>query len=141
MLSVGPTFDFFQKRFGEDANGIVMMGHWSPHQAAWPRAKPFYDAYVARFHERPEYFDSALAYMSAEITQQAVAKAGLDHDKLRQEISTDTFETIDGPVAFNGVENAKTPTMVMQLQKGEAQIVWPTSMATAPFEPKEAWTR
>jgi branched-chain amino acid transport system substrate-binding protein len=141
MLTVGPTFDFFEKRFGPDANGIVMMGHWSPHQAAWPKAKPFFDAYVARFHERPEYFDSALAYMSAEITGEAVAKAGLDHDKLRQEISTDTFDTIDGPVSFKGVENVTTPTMVMQLQDGEAQIVWPPAMATAAYAPKAAWTK
>ena len=141
MLSVGPTFDFFIKRFGENANGLVMMGHWSPHQAAWPKAKPFFDAYVAQFHERPEYFDSALAYMSCEITEQAVARAGLDHDKLREDISTHSFDTIDGPVAFKGVENVRTPTMLMQLQGGEAQIIWPPDMATAPFMPKPAWSR
>ena len=141
MLSVGPTFDFFIKRFGENANGLVMMGHWSPHQAAWPKAKPFFDAYVAQFHERPEYFDSALAYMSCEITEQAVARAGLDHDKLREDISTHSFDTIDGPVAFKGVENVRTPTMLMQLQGGEAQIIWPPEMATAPFMPKPAWSR
>ena len=140
MLSVGPTFDFFIKRFGENANGLVMMGHWSPHQAAWPKAKPFFDAYVAQFHERPEYFDSALAYMSCEITEQAVARAGLDHDKLREDISTHSFDTIDGPVAFKGVENVRTPTMLMQLQGGEAQIIWPPDMATAPFMPKPAWS-
>jgi branched-chain amino acid transport system substrate-binding protein len=141
MLSVGPTFDFFQKRFGEDADGIVMMGHWSPHQKAWPKAKPFYDAYVAQFKEKPEYFDTALAYMSAEITEQAVAKAGLDHDKLRQEIATATFDTIDGKVKFQGVENIITPTMLMQLQKGEAQIVWPPEMATAQFVAKGPWSK
>jgi branched-chain amino acid transport system substrate-binding protein len=139
MLSVGPTYSFFQKRFGANANGIVMMGHWSPHQTAWPKAKPFFDAYVAKFHERPEYFDSALAYMSAEITTQAVARVGLDHDKLRQDISTQTFDTINGPVRFEGVENITTPTMLMQLQDGEAQIVWPKPVASAPFKPKGAW--
>ena len=141
MLSVGPTFDFFQKRFGDDANGIVMMGHWSPHQAAWPKAKPFFDAYVAKFKERPEYFDSALAYMSAEITEQAVARVGLDRDKLRQEISTGTFDTINGQVKFRGVENVITPTMLMQLQDGEGQIIWPKDVASAPFKPKGAWAR
>lgn len=141
MLSVGPTFAFFQKRFGANADGIVMMGHWSPHQAAWPKAKPFFDAYVAKFKERPEYFDSTLAYMSAEITEQAVNAVGLDHDKLRKEISTATFDTINGPVKFKGVENVTTPTMLMQLQGGEAQIVWPKEVATAPFAPKGAWTK
>jgi branched-chain amino acid transport system substrate-binding protein len=141
MLSVGPTFAFFQKRFGDNASGIVMMGHWSPHQTAWPKAKPFFDAYFAKYNERPEYFDSALAYMSAEITEQAVAHVGLDHDKLRQEIGTATFDTINGPVKFKGVENVTTPTMLMQLQGSEAQIIWPKETASAPFKPKGAWTR
>ncbi|HEX3503133.1 MAG TPA: amino acid ABC transporter substrate-binding protein [Xanthobacteraceae bacterium] len=139
MLSVGPTYAFFQNRFGANANGIVMMGQWSPHQKDWPKAKPFFDAYVAKFHERPEYFDSALAYMSAEITAQAVGRAGLDHDKLRQDISIQTFDTINGPVRFQGVENVTTPTMLMQIQDGEAQIVWPKETASAPFKPKGAW--
>ena len=140
MLSVGPTFDFFIKRFGSNADGLVMMGHWSPHESRWPRAMPFFEAYVAAFHERPEYFDSALAYMSCEITEQAVNRAGLDRAKIREDISTHTFETIDGPVAFKGVENVLTPTMLMQLQGGEAQIVWPLDLATAKFMPKPGWT-
>jgi branched-chain amino acid transport system substrate-binding protein len=139
MLSVGPTFAFFQKRFGANANGIATMGQWSPHETDWPKAKPFFDAYVAKFHERPEYFDSALAYMSAEITAQAVGRVGLDHDKLREDFATQTFDTINGPVRFQGIENVTTPTMLMQIQDGEAQIVWPKQTATASFKPKGAW--
>ena len=41
---------------------------------------------------------------------QAVASAGLDHDALRAAIASGTFETINGPVRFDGVENAITPT-------------------------------
>lgn len=141
MLSVGPTFAFFIKRFGANADGVVMMGHWSPHEKQWPKAKPFFDAYVAKYHTTPEYFNSALAYMSCEITQQTVEAVGLDHAKMREYISTHTFDTIDGPVAFKGVENVKTPTMLMQLQKGEAQIIWPPDVATASFIPKPGWTK
>ena len=101
--------------------------------------KPFFDAYVAKFNTRPDYLDSALAYMSVEILEQAVAKAGLDKEALRQVIASTTFDTINGPVRFDGVENATTPTMFLQLQAGEAQIIWPPDQATAEYIPKPAW--
>ena len=117
------------------------MGHWSPFQAKWPKARPFYDAYMKKFSEPPDYLDSSLAWMSIEILEQAVKTAGLDKAKIREAISTQTFDTINGPVKFKGVENVITPTMFLQFQKGEAQIVWPPSEATARFEPKPAWTK
>jgi branched-chain amino acid transport system substrate-binding protein len=139
LVLIGPTIDFFAQMFGPAADGIVTVGHWSPHQKAWPRAKPFFDAYVAKFNTRPDYLDSALAYMSVEILEQAVAKAGLDKEALRQVIASTTFDTINGPVRFDGVENATTPTMFLQLQAGEAQIIWPPDQATAEYIPKPAW--
>ena len=139
LVLIGPTIDFFGQMFGPAADGLVTVGHWSPHQKAWPRAKPFFDAYVAKFNTRPDYLDSALAYMSVEILEQAVAKAGLDKEALRQTIASTTFDTINGPVRFDGVQNATTPTMFLQIQAGEAQIIWPPDQATANVIPKPAW--
>ena len=141
MVLVGPTMDFFGKIFGPAADGIVTVGHWSPHQKNWQRARPFFDAYEARFKERPDYLDSALAYMSCEILEQAVAKAGLDRAKLRDAIASQTFETINGPIKFKGVENASTPTALLQLQKGEAHLVWPAEIATSGFAKKDGWPK
>jgi len=139
FVLVGPTIDFFAGMFGPALDGIVTIGHWSPYNTDWPRARPFFDAYVAKYGTPPDYLDSALAYMSCEILEQAVAEAGLDHDKLREVISTETFDTINGPVKFEGVSNATTPTAFLQFQNGEAHLVWPDSIATAPFQPKGAW--
>ena len=136
FLMVGPTISAFADAFGEGANGLVTLGHWSPYQESWTRARPFYDAYVARYGMRPDYLDTALAYMSLEILQQAVAKAGLDKDKLREVISTETFETINGPVRFEGVQNAITPTAFLQLQNGEMHLVWPAEIATSAYAPR-----
>jgi branched-chain amino acid transport system substrate-binding protein len=141
LALVGPADYFFTKMFGANLDGIVTMGHWSPNQPKWPKAKPFYDAYMKKFNEPPDYLDSALAWMSIEILEQAVKTAGLDKAKIREAISTQTFDTINGPVKFKGVENVITPTMFLQFQKGQAQIVWPASEATASFEPKPAWTK
>jgi branched-chain amino acid transport system substrate-binding protein len=138
-LAIGPTIPAYRKMFGSSADGIISMGHWSPAQTRWPRAKPFYDAYLARFNEEPDYLDTVLAYMSCEVLEQAVAKAGLDKEKLRDAISTETFDTIDGPVKFNGVENATTPVGFLQIQDQKFEIVWPKEIATAPIKPKDAW--
>jgi branched-chain amino acid transport system substrate-binding protein len=139
FVLVGPTIDFFAGMFGPSLDGIVTIGHWSPYKTEWARARPFFDAYVEKYGTTPDYLDSALAYMSCEILQQAVAVAGLDHDRLREVIALDTFDTINGPVKFDGVSNATTPTSFLQFQGGEAHLVWPESIATAPYQPKEAW--
>jgi branched-chain amino acid transport system substrate-binding protein len=141
LALVGPTEYSFEKLFGPNLDGMITMGHWSPNQSKWPKARPFYDLYLKKVGEPPDYLDSALAWMSVEILEQAVKKVGLDHAKLRAEISSATFDTIDGPVKFKGVENVITPAMFLQFQKGQAQIVWPPAEATAKFMPKPAWTK
>jgi branched-chain amino acid transport system substrate-binding protein len=138
-LAIGPTIPVYRKIFGSSANDILSMGHWSPAQSHWPRAKPFYDAYVARFKEEPDYLDTVLAYMSCEILEAAVADAGLDKTKLRDTINSKTFDTINGPVKFNGVENATTPVGFLQIQNEKFEIVWPATISTATIKPKSAW--
>lgn len=134
FLLIGPTIDAFGKAFGPAADGVVTLAHWSPEQTAWPRAKPFFDAYVAKYGQEPDYLDSALAYMSAEILQQAVATAGLDRDALRSAIAEGVFDTINGEVRFDGVQNVVTPTAFVQRQGDKVQLVWPKSIATAPLQ-------
>ena len=136
FLLVGPTISAFQGAFGDAADGIVTLGHWSPFQEKWPRGKAFFDAYVSAYGMAPDYLDSALAYISCEILEQAVAIAGLDHAKLREVISTTTFDTINGLVKFNGVENEITPTAFLQLQGGEMHLVWPAEIATSQYKPR-----
>ncbi len=137
FVLIGPAIDFFPKLLGSAADDIVTVGEWSPARNA--RAKAFHDAYVARFKERPDYLDSALAYLSCEILEQAVKSAGLDRNKLREAISKGSFETINGPVRFKGVENVVTQTGFLQLQAGVPQLVWPAALATAKFRPKTSW--
>ena len=134
FMLIGPTIDAFNKAFGPAADGVVTLAHWSPAQSDWPRAKPFFDAYVAKFNQEPDYLDSALAYMSAEILTQAVAKAGLNKDALRQAIASGSFDTINGEVRFDGVQNSVTPTAFVQRQGDVTELVWPKSIATAPLQ-------
>jgi len=137
FVLIGPTIDFFPKLLGSAANGIVTVGEWSPARNA--RAKAFYDTYVAKFKEKPDYLDSSLSFMSCEILEQAVKTAGLDRSKLRTAIAQGRFETINGAVKFKGVENTVTKTGFLQIQDGEVQQVWPASVSTAKYRPKTSW--
>jgi branched-chain amino acid transport system substrate-binding protein len=140
VVLIGPSIEFFRKMFGPVADGIVSMGDWDPYLKNTPLAKPFYDAYVKKFNAEPDYLDSVEPYVACQIMEQAVAKAGLDHDALRKAISTMNFDTIRGKVKFNGVENAITPAGLLQIQGKTMHVIWPASRATAAFKPKGPWT-
>ncbi|MCY4190028.1 MAG: amino acid ABC transporter substrate-binding protein [Rhodospirillaceae bacterium] len=137
-VMVGPAIGFWRGMFKNAASGIVTLGHWSPHGEN-ARAQAFYAAYLEKFKEEPDYLDSVEAWVSTEILEQAVAKAGLDKDKLRKVISTSNFDTIIGRVQFDGVQNAVTPTGFLQIQDGNIHIVWPKSRATAKWQAKPGW--
>ena len=139
MSLIGPTIDAYRKANGAGANGIVSSAHWSSEADAWPKGQAFFDAYVAEFGEEPDALDSALAYMSMEILQQAVAEAGLDPEALRGAIADGTFDTINGEVRFDGVQNVVTPTGFVQIQDGKIELVWPEAVKTADFAPKQGW--
>ncbi|MBT2305056.1 amino acid ABC transporter substrate-binding protein [Variovorax paradoxus] len=139
FVAIGPSDAFFAKAVGASAaEGVVTIAHWTP-RPEWKGSQAFYDAYVKKFGEDPDYLNSALAWMSLEILETAVARSGLDKNKIREVVSKETFETINGKVRFEGVQNAITPTAFVQTQKGKLQIVWPKSIATGQYEPKKSW--
>ena len=139
FIAIGPSDAFFPKAVGAaSADDVVTIAHWAP-RPEWKGSEAFYDAYVKKFGEDPDFLNSALAWMSLEILEQAVAKNGLDKEKIRAYVSTTTFDTINGKVKFDGVQNSITPTAFVQYQKGKLQIVWPASIATGKYEPKKGW--
>lgn len=136
---VGPATVVFKPKFGDSTEGISTMGHWSP-KAKWPGAKEYFDAYVAKFGQKPDPLDSVLGYVGCQIVQQTIESVGLDHEKIRDYIAESTFETINGPIKFKGLENTETPSMILQWQKDDLEIIWPASAATAkPLFPKPEW--
>ncbi len=139
FVAIGASDVPFRKAIGDAANGLVTIGHWAPSRSEWKGAKEFYDRYVQRYQVEPDFLNSALAWMSLEILEQAVAKAGLDREKLRDVIANGTFETINGSVRFEGVQNVVTPTAFLQIQHGRLELVWPKSIATSTFAPKQGW--
>ena len=141
FLEVGPGEAGMAKQFGDLLDGIVTMGHWTPMNKDWKGARALYDAYVAKYNERPSYLNLPLTFMSCQIIEQAVAKVGLDRDAIRNSIANDTFETVNGKVKFSGVENVGTPAGLIQIQGPDVALIWPPSIATAPFKPKPVWAK
>ncbi|MGE0797950.1 MAG: amino acid ABC transporter substrate-binding protein [Lautropia sp.] len=137
---IGPAQASFVQRLGPNADGTISIGQWSRHAKRWPRAAPFFDAYVARWKMPPDDKDTTIAYVSCEILEQAVARAGLDREKLRSALMTGTFDTIMGPAKFDDKgHNAAMPAGFIQIQKGINEVVWPREIATAELIRKPGW--
>jgi branched-chain amino acid transport system substrate-binding protein len=130
----------FRKMLGPSAEVILTLGFFSPHQKKFPGESNFYLDYKKRFGDEPDYTMSPLTYLSCQIVEQAVAKAGLDRERLRSTIASTTFDTIVGPMSFKGVR-ASVPAMVSQIQDGEIQILWPAEYATSTYRPKPDWPK
>ena len=137
---IGPAAVAYGPKFGPAAEGIACMGHWSP-KMKYAGAKEFNDRYMKKFNAAPDYLNSALGFIAAQVMQQAIEKVGLDREKLRACIASTEFSTINGPVKYTGVESS-IPGMVLQYQKGEKEIIWPPEYATAKaLFPKPAWPK
>ena len=104
------------------------------------KAKPFYDAYVKKFNANPDYLDSALAYMSLrDPASRRWPRPASTRRRSAQAIATDTFDTINGPVKFEGVQNATTPTAFLQFQNGEAAARLADPSRDRAVQAEEGW--
>ena len=141
-VMVGPAIGFFRGMFKSNLDGIITMGAWTPSMKNSYGADKFYNTYKSMFkgHE-PDYLDSVEVFVSAQIVEQAIAKVGLDREKIKNAINTMTFKTIYGDLKLNGVQNVSTPTGFTQIQKGKIEIVWPKQRATAAVVDKAPWAK
>ncbi|MDP1649894.1 MAG: amino acid ABC transporter substrate-binding protein [Rubrivivax sp.] len=138
--SVGTAFQLYRNVMGASAEGVLGMGSWNSKTS--PGAKAYFDAHVKKFgaQKEPDRWASGATWASLEILTNAVAKAGLDRKAIRDYVAGTEHNTILGKIRFVGSENVGTPGTVSQWQKGEFEVVWPRSNATAPLNPaKPAW--
>lgn len=139
FLAIGPSMSHFPAALGRTAaQGIVTNGYWTP-RPEWRGSQEFRQDYMRKFGEEPDYLNSVEAWISLQILGAAVAKNGLDREKIREFISSQTFDTIAGKVKFDGVQNVMTHTGFLQIQGEGMKLVWPKSAADGQFMPKSAW--
>lgn len=136
---LGPAQASFVDKLGKNADGTISIGFWS-RNSKFPGSKEFFDAYKAKWNMVPDDKDTTIAYVACQVLEQAVAKAGLDPEKVRAALSSETFETIIGPVKYNAQNiNDGLPAGFTQIQNGVNQVVWPAAAANAKIEKKGSW--
>ncbi len=98
---VGPFFEFFRAKFGENVVGISCLGQMGadPNKSD---VKPLVTDFNTRYQYPPPIGDYGLVWGSVQILQAAVkSAASLDPEKIQAHLLSDTFPTINGPVAFH----------------------------------------
>ncbi len=138
--SVGTAFQLYRNVMQAGAEGVLGMGSWNAKTSAG--AKAYFDAHVKKFGaaKEPDRWASGATWAGLEILTAAVGKVGLDRKAIRDFVAGTEHNTILGKIKFAGSENVGTPGAVSQWQKGEFEVVWPKSAATAPLLPiKPNW--
>jgi branched-chain amino acid transport system substrate-binding protein len=138
--SVGTAFPLYRNVMAAAAEGVCGMGSWNAKTS--PGAKAYFDAHVKKYgaQKEPDRWASGACWAALEILTAAVARHGLDRKAIRDYVASTEHTTILGRIKFDGSENVGTPGAVSQWQKGEFEVVWPKSIATAPLMPnKPAW--
>lgn len=136
--SVGTAFPLYKEVMGSAAEDVMGMGSWNAKSS--PAAKAYFQAHVKKFNKEPDRWASGHAWAGLQILQQAIEKVGLDRKAIRDYVAATEFQTVVGPIRFQGSENITTPGTIGQWEKGEFEVVWPKDRATAPpVFPKPAW--
>jgi branched-chain amino acid transport system substrate-binding protein len=153
IATAGPDqgAQFIQNVGADHTQGIMVPNEWYP-TATTPGNAAMVAAYIKAYGGNAQDISSdvAEAYSVGEVTAQAVTKdGGLDQTKLVAELHKGTFQTVQGPVAFDKTgQNVKAFAYIFQWQNGAlvpfqpnaAHALVPVSPATAPIIfPKPAW--
>ncbi|HZR39309.1 MAG TPA: hypothetical protein VFB12_04290 [Ktedonobacteraceae bacterium] len=100
--------------------------------------------YIAQYSGRIEDIssDTVQAYAIGQVVEQAVNKIhSIDNARLINELHSDTFNSLQGPVKFSARgENIVEVPYLFQWQNGKLVVVYPASQAkNKPEYPKPAW--
>ncbi|MCC7046162.1 MAG: amino acid ABC transporter substrate-binding protein [Alphaproteobacteria bacterium] len=129
----------FLSRVGQDGEYAVGIAAYD-RRARTRGNVEFAQAFAKKWGAEPGLL-AAEGYAAAKILEEAVRRAGsVDQDKLREALATLETETPLGPykVDRNGAQIAAR-TLLLQVQRGRREIVWPETLATTAWQPAPAW--
>lgn len=133
--------DFWQA-LGKSAQGISFTTIWHP-ECGYPGAKELAEAFTK---ETGQSYSTHLVstYAATQVLMKAIEMAGtLDREAINRAVpkAAASQTTVLGTVKFAADHTAAQPTMVLQWQDGERQIVHPKEKATKMFlYPLPSWT-
>lgn len=138
----GYTMPEFLDHCGKDVNYIASTTNWSP-QAPWPGVKEYYDAYVKKYKNPPDYH-GAQGYAAMQVAMDALKRAAkpLTRDSIKEALTKTDMMTVMGRIKHHEWEddlghhyyNEGLPlTYVIQWQNMKQEVVWPRDAKTADF--------
>jgi branched-chain amino acid transport system substrate-binding protein len=125
-----------------NTEGVMVPAGW------WPDVKTsandhFVKAFLAKYGGDAASIsaDAAEAFSVGQVVEQAVNKIqSIDNAKLIQALHSNTFQTIQGPMAFDSTGQPNGASFLVQWQHGQTVPVYPTNVAVAkPEYPKPNW--
>jgi branched-chain amino acid transport system substrate-binding protein len=124
----------FIKEVGSRSENLLASAVWTPH-VNYPGAHEFVYNYETRYETAPDYHGAqayAAAYVCRDILERTVS---LETDDLLEALRTTSMMTVLGPVKFDSYKNFthqnRLLTLVIQVQNGKFQTIWPPNAATA----------
>jgi branched-chain amino acid transport system substrate-binding protein len=129
----------FMKLVGQDAEYALGMSAYDKRARTRGNAE-FVRDFAQKWSAEPGEL-AAEGYAAAKVLEEAVKRAGsLEQEKLREAFSTLETET---PLGAYKVDRAGAQlaarTLLLQVQRGRREIVWPEALATAKWQPYPAW--
>lgn len=134
----GFTNPEFIARAGEAADGLITATLWT-HQVPYPGARTYYDQFIKRYHYAPDYH-GAEAYAALQVVADVLKRTeSLKPKDIRSALDNTFLMTPFGPVKFYNYDDFERQntirTMVLQVESGRFEVIWPPDLATAPFVP------
>ncbi|MHA3977006.1 amino acid ABC transporter substrate-binding protein [Halovulum sp. GXIMD14794] len=136
-ISVGGAFPIYPGVADGKAEGVMAIGGVNADSAA---IQAYFASHTDFTGNPPDSWASAITYASLEMLGQAVARVGLDHAALAEELSNGTFATVIGDVTFED-NQLRDLWWVGQWQEGAFRAVSPADKpgASDPVIPKPEW--
>jgi branched-chain amino acid transport system substrate-binding protein len=130
----------FIQLVGQDAELAIGISPYEPRAATRGNAQ-FAEAYARQWSAPPTHV-AAQGYAAGKVLEEAVRRAGsLEQEKVRAALAALETETPLGGYRVDraGVQLAAEPLLV-QIQRGRREIIWPEALATAKWRlPYAAW--
>lgn len=131
----------FVRMVGQDAEFVVGIAPYVPAMRTAGNAA-FVRTFRARHKQPPDFF-AACGYAAGQVLEAALREAGsLEQEKLREALARVRTDTVLGAhePGKDGAQAGAAPVLV-QMQRGRRQIVWPQQQATALLAPFPAWSQ
>ena len=129
----------WSQSLGKDGDDVLLMPGWH-HSEQFPGVQALNAEYQARLN-RPADVVAGPAYACVQIVANAIARAGtLNSTAIRDAIASTDMMTVEGPVRFRPDGTGIVPTVIVQWQAGQQQMVWPKNLGgVSMMYPAPSW--